>query len=248
MNLKFVLIKNEKNYLRLIKIRMFRLINKISQLIKRDKSPKRFFSEIENNNLREETEPIRKKLKILLDRSKINHKDEILKQDTLKEAHVYCKMNNLTGQESGPLIETYIKNKYDMQKNNPSECLGDLNSKSKNIEIKISNGGKNNDKFNYVQLRMNHNCDYIFTAYYLDYTNLDQTGELFIFYLNKENIKELIIKYGSYAHGTIKKLGKISKKDLNSNMNIKEYALRPKYGDKCWNELLKFRINDIKQI
>jgi len=184
MNLKFVLIKNEKNYLRLIKIRMFRLINKISQLIKRDKSPKRFFSEIENNNLREETEPIRKKLKILLDRSKINHKDEILKQDTLKEAHVYCKMNNLTGQESGPLIETYIKNKYDMQKNKPSECLGDLNSKSKNIEIKISNGGKNNDKFNYVQLRMNHNCDYIFTAYYLDYTNLDQTGELFIFYLN----------------------------------------------------------------
>ena len=134
----------------------------ISKIIQKGKSQRRFFSE---NDCKQETdEPIRKKLKFILDSSKIKHKTEILKQETLKDAHIYCKMNNLTGQESGPLIESYIKNKYNMEKNDPSECIGDLSSKEKNIEIKISNGGKENNKFNYVQLRMNHNCDYIFIS------------------------------------------------------------------------------------
>ena len=227
------------------------IISNISSLIKRGKSQRRFFSEVDVNSQTtiDKDEPVRKRLKLFLDSSKINHKKEILKQETLKDAHIYCKVNNLSGQESGPLIETYMKEKFNMIKNNPSSCIGDLraigliDTEDKNVEIKISNGGKANNKFNYVQLRMNHDCDYIFTAYYLDYTNLNQTGELFVFYLNKPKIKELIAKYGKYAHGTIKKLGKISKSELNNSSNMKEYALRPKYGDKCWNELLKFRIS-----
>ena len=99
--------------------------------------------------------------------------------------------------------------------------------------------------FNYVQLRMNHNCEYILTAYYIDYTNLDNLGELYIFQINKENMKSLILKYGGYAHGTIGELGEITIEDLHSMNNQKEYALRPKYGDKCWIELLSFRINEI---
>ena len=47
----------------------------------------------------------------------------------------------------------------------------------------------------------------------------------------------------AYYEHNFKKLGKISKKDLDNEENTKEYALRPKYGDKCWNELLQFRIN-----
>ena len=47
------------------------------------------------------------------------------------------------------------------------------------------------------------------------------------------------------AHGTIGKLGEITIEDLNDTTNQKEYALRPKYGDKCWIELLKFRIDEI---
>lgn len=226
----------------------------ISKLVKRGKSQSRLFSKRSENKTTtisiDEDEPVRKKLKLILDSSKVNHKEEILKRETLKDAHIYCKLNNLSGQEAGPLIETYMKEKFNMKKNVPSDCKGDMKvsglltnqPENENVEIKISNGGKTNNKFNYVQLRLNHDCNYIFTAYYLDYTNLNQTGELFVFYLNKTIIKELIEKYGSYAHGTIKKLGKISKKDLNSNSNTKEYALRPKYGDKCWNDLLRFRI------
>ena len=132
-----------------------------------------------------------------------------------------------------------------MTKNNASLCNGDLQCDDANYEIKASNGGKENNKFNYVQLRMNHNCEYILTAYYICYHNLENLGELFIFKLNKENLKSLIVNYGGYAHGTIGELGKITIEDLNDVTNQKEYAIRPKYGDKCWNELLEFRIEDI---
>jgi hypothetical protein len=187
------------------------------------------------------------KLKQLLDstRSNMIHNSELMKCPTLKSAHIYCKTNNLSGQFTGPALEKYIKIKYKMTKNNASSCIGDLKCNETNIEIKASIGGKENNKFNFVQLRMHHACDYIFTAYYIDYTNLDILGELFIFKLNKTNIKPLILKYGGYAHGTIGEHGKITMDDLNDINNQKEYAIRPKYGDKCWNELLRFRINEI---
>jgi hypothetical protein len=41
------------------------------------------------------------------------------------------------------------------------------------------------------------------------------------------------------------KLGAITEEDLNNPMNTKEYSIRPKYGDKCWKELLNFRIHEI---
>ena len=191
-------------------------------------------------------QPNHLKLKNILQLAKYNHKKEIIKQSSnIKDAHIYCKVNQLSGQISGPLIEYYIKNTYNMIKNNSSLCIGDLKYKNKNIEIKISTGGKENNKFNYIQLRINHNCDYILTAYYLSIKNLKNNGELFIFRLNKYNMKNIILKYGSYAHGTIQKLGIINKKDLNDPKNDKEYAIRPKYGDDCWNELLKYKIDNI---
>jgi hypothetical protein len=132
-----------------------------------------------------------------------------------------------------------------MEKNNASLCLGDLQHNQVNFELKISTGGKENNKFNYVQLRMNHDCVYILTAYYLCEDNIDNEGELFIFKLNKDNIKKLILLYGGYAHGTVQKLGKITEIELSNIANDKEYAIRPKYGDKCWNELLSFRVDNI---
>ena len=193
----------------------------------------------------EKSNEIKTKLKYILGISLCNHKIEIMKEYNIKRAHIYCKINQLSGQVSGPLIEYYIKNKYGMDKNNASLCLGDLQHNQVNFELKISNGGKENNKFNYVQLRMNHDCVYIFTAYYLCEDNIDSEGDLFIFKLNKDDIKKLILSYGGYAHGTVQKLGKISEIELNNLSNDKEYAIRPKYGDKCWNELLSFRVDDI---
>jgi len=185
------------------------------------------------------------KLKHILSISKCNHKIEIMKQPDIKYAHIYCKINQLSGQVAGPLIEFYLKNKYEMIKNNSSLCIGDLQHNQTNIELKISNGGKENNKFNYVQLRMNHLCEYILTAYYINDDNLETMGELFIFKLNKPDIKKIIFKYGGYAHGTKQKLGEITQEELENPTNDKEYAIRPKYGDKCWQELLQFRIHEI---
>ena len=44
---------------------------------------------------------------------------------------------------------------------------------------------------------------------------------------------------------TKQKLGEITEEDLEKSSNEKEYAIRPKYGDKCWNELLHFRVHEI---
>lgn len=185
-------------------------------------------------------------LKNLLDNSLSNkiHHDKIMGLPTLKDAHIYCKCSNLSGQFTGPILEKFIKKKYNMTKNNASLCCGDLRCNESNFEIKVSNGGKENNKFNYVQLRMNHICEYIFTAYFINYNNLDNLGDLYLFKLNKGNLKKLIIKFGGYAHGTVRELGQITIEDLNDPNNQKEYALRPKYGDLCWIELLKFRIHE----
>ena len=185
------------------------------------------------------------RLKYILGLSKCNHKKEILREPTIKYAHMYCKINQLSGQVSGPLVENYIKQKYDMTKNKASLCIGDLQYKQVNYEIKVSTGGKDNNKFNYVQLRMNHACEYILTAYYISDDNLENMGELFIFKLIKKDIKNMILNYGGYAHGTVQKLGPITETELDDNTNAKEYAFRPKYGDACWGELLKFRMDDI---
>jgi hypothetical protein len=188
---------------------------------------------------------IKIKLKNILKSCQSNHKIEIMKELNIKRAHIYCKINQLSGQLLGYLIEYYIKNKYGMIKNNPSLCNGDLYYNQTNFEIKVSNGGKENNKFNYVQLRINHNCNYILTAYYLNNDNVETEGELFIFKLTKNNIIFIILNYGVYAHGTITKLGEITENDLENPTNDKEYAIRPKYNDKCWNELLHFRVNEI---
>ena len=193
----------------------------------------------------EQNNKIIAKLKYILGISQCNHKIEIIKESNIKRAHIYCKIKQLSGQVSGPLIEYYIKTKYNMEKNNASLCIGDLQHNQINFELKISTGGKENNRFNYVQLRMNHNCVYIFTAYYLCEDNIDNEGELFIFKLNKDDIKKLILSYGGYAHGTVQKLGKITEIELSNIANDKEYAIRPKYGDKCWNELLSFRVDEI---
>ena len=50
-----------------------------------------------------------RQLQSVLMQSSINHKTEIMKEPDIKFAHIYCKINKLSGQVSGPLIEYYIK-------------------------------------------------------------------------------------------------------------------------------------------
>lgn len=194
----------------------------------------------------QETGRIKKKnvklLRLLL-LSSTNHKKEILKQSSIKDAHIYCKLNNLSGQVSGPLLEHYMIVNEGMAKHNPSKCIGDCSFRNKNIEIKTSLGGNKNIQFNYVQLRLDHKIDYyLLTAYYLTKLNVVKEGELFIFMVPKESLKKIVLLYGQYAHGTIKSHGDITKHSMNKK-DI-EYAIRPVYNDECWKSLLPYRIKN----
>ena len=185
----------------------------------------------------------------------VNHNRNIITLKTLKRAHIYCKINKLSGQISGPLIEYYIINKNNLIKNKSTDCIGDCskiyNNNNidkqiiiKNFEIKASLGGIQHNKFNYVQLRMNHDIDfYILTAYYLCKENIKSKGELFVFMISKIDLKNIIFKYGNYAHGTLNKNGKRSF-DVMNETDKNEYAIRPKYGDNCWKELLNFKVDE----
>ena len=46
----------------------------------------------------------KRQLRYILNLSKRDNKVEIMKQPNLKAAHIYCKINQLSGQVSGPLL------------------------------------------------------------------------------------------------------------------------------------------------
>jgi hypothetical protein len=185
------------------------------------------------------------KLKEQLARSTINHAEEILNETTLKNAHLYCVINDVSAQKYGPLLEKYIRIKNKFVKNTASECNGDCSKDDKNVEVKASLGGSKHNKFNWVQLRVSHDIQYyILTAYHLTNKNVEIGGELYVFRVPKADMPHLIANYGGYAHGTNKEHGSITIADLKDEKNKKEYALRPSYGDKCWSDIMKFRISE----
>ncbi len=186
-----------------------------------------------------------KRLKEHLLLSKVKHEDQVMKLATLKDAHTYCVIHNVSPQQYGPLLERFIRIKFNYTKNKAEECNGDCSKDGTNSEVKVSLGGATHTKFNFVQIRPSHDCEiYILTAYNLSSENVELEGELYIFKVSKEEIKKIILSFGGYAHGTIKKLGKITPELLNNEKNINEYTLRPTINDACWKALMPFRISE----
>ncbi len=180
-----------------------------------------------------------------LARLNIHHATEILKEPTLKHAHIYCIVHNISAQQYGPLLEKYLLLKNNFTKNAASDCKGDCQKENTNVEIKTSLGGASHDAFNWVQLRLSHDIQYyILTAYHLTSANVESGGDLYVFRVPKEDMISLLTPYGKYAHGTKKEHGAITNADLKDIANKKEYALRPSYGDKCWQSMLTFRVSE----
>lgn len=173
--------------------------------------------------------------------TKRGHQIEL--EPSIKLAHYYCIKNSIPPQVSGCLIERYIVNKFNMHHISSSLVSGDACFNGTNYEIKASFGGVNRNRFNYVQLRVNHSCSYILTAYYLCPSNVHTFGELYMFCIDKKNMIDLIHKYGSYAHGSKLSLGPITLDSLVESGNKKEYALRITYGSTSWFDLLRFYVH-----
>ncbi len=120
---------------------------------------------------------------------------------------------------------------------------GDGRKNGINYEIKCSVHAKQS-KLNFVQIRPDHNIDYYILCYYNMY--IDEIGKGYIFKVPSDNMYELIVKYGGYAHGTTTKLGKITNENLKGRSC--EYALRcnpnlnTRKNKHIWNELLKYKV------
>ncbi len=184
-----------------------------------------------------------KRLKEHLALSKVKHEEQVMILPSLKDANTYCVIQGLSAQQYGPLLEKYIRTKFNYIKNKAEDCIGDCSKDGKNSEVKVSLGGATHSKFNFVQIRPSHDCDtYILTAYHLSADNVESEGDLFVFKVPKADIKQIVMSYGGYAHGTIKEHGKITIDSLNDEKSIKEYALRPTINDNCWKALLPFRV------
>lgn len=174
----------------------------------------------------------------------IKHENQIMNLDNLKDAHVYCVIYDLSAQQYGPLLEKFINQKFHFTKNKSKEAKGDSYKDGINVEIKVSLGGTTHKKFNFVQIRPSHHCHYILTAYHLSKENIDEEGELYVFRIKGDEMKNIILHFGSYAHGTKKEYGNITTESLEDESNTKEYAIRPIFQDDCWKSLLPFRIHE----
>lgn len=180
------------------------------------------------------------RLEILSKNSKNIMKD-IPKIPSLRNACILAK-HSLASPSHGTAVENWLIEYYDSKRILSSEKKGDLKFHNQyNVEVKssISKDGK---KFNYVQLRPTHQIDFYLMPSY-DMLN----DNLFIFFVHQSEMKKMILKYGSYAHGTKEEKGLISENIDNQDV---EFAIRPKIQKgKQWSELIHYQVelDDLKQ-
>jgi hypothetical protein len=123
-----------------------------------------------------------------------------------------------------------------------NETSGDGYKNNIKYEIKCSIHSKK-CKINFVQIRPDHDIDfYILITYNMYYNN--ELGKAYVFKIPSYKLYELIVDYGGYAHGTVKKLGNITINNIKGR-NC-EYALRCNPNCKkgknyeLWNKLIKY--------
>jgi len=141
--------------------------------------------------------------------------------NTLKKC-ILCK-RFLSANQWSVIMESHIKGRFNIGK--PNNCVsGDGCSiiNGINVEIKVSLGDSQG-QMNFVQLRPDHKIDYyLLLAYNLFESTM---GSVYWFLCRADDLYELVPLYGSYAHGTIEKLGVITSDNMKGR-NC-EYCLRP---------------------
>ena len=125
-----------------------------------------------------------------------------------------------------------------------NETSGDGRKNGINYEIKSSIHAKD-CKANFVQIRPDHNIQsYIFITYNM-YEN-NNIGNAHIFKVPAEIVYNMLVQYGSYAHGTKRIQGIITMDNLHGNG--REYALRCNPNATTgrdfhlWNALLEYEV------
>lgn len=150
-----------------------------------------------------------------------------------------CVIGNLTPQKYGPLVEKYLRSVFDGKNSSIESCMGDFHTNIFNFEVKCSFVVFKN-RCNFVQIRTTHCIDYfIFVVYLINESYKKNGGKLYKFRIGMKYMKKLVLKYGTYAHGTKSRFGSINREMIDNDIS-KEYAIRCSIGDACWKELLMF--------
>lgn len=183
--------------------------------------------------------------------TRTDYKTAIVREPTLKDACWYCHLHSIPANQMGTLIEHYICATTTYTPNSSSACIGDATKDGEHYEFKVSLGGKTFNKFNYVQIRLNHNVHYyLLIALHLSTANVMHSsthdGDLYLFKVPHKAMVALLRVYGQYAHGTVAKYGPV-KDSLNVDpaTNEHEFALRPTYGSACWLALMPHRVTEL---
>jgi hypothetical protein len=182
----------------------------------------------------------------VLDRKKSRKSNitKILDQRTFREAAILAKWF-LPSQSYGEVLNTWFRKTFNWEKNSANSRIGDdkvFGIYNAEVKASLCDDGKT---CHYVQIRLTHEIDFYFLPTY----NFE-TDKTHFFLLNKNQMKEMIVNYGGYAHGTKSEKGKVI--DNINNADI-EYALRPNIKSKdnsMWKKLCSFEIKeeDINEI
>ena len=123
---------------------------------------------------------------------------------------------------------------------------GDGMKNGVNYEIKVSIHDTK-CKTNIRQIRPHHDVDfYIIMAF-----NVfgGDRGEAYVFKVPSEKIYELVLEYGGYTHGTVKRNGVITAESIRDKSTDFEYSLSADpnastttKGKKLWLELMKYSV------
>lgn len=151
-----------------------------------------------------------------------------------------CILNREYSSPTSDVFEQVIK--HDLQlENAPDKMSGDASKNGFNIEIKCSTHAKHS-KFNFVQIRPNHNVQwYLFVGYNLWHANA--LGKEYLFKIPSEDLYNMVVEHGGYAHGS--KMVKPAITLTTMKGNGYEYALRvnPNVGKRVlWKKLLKYKV------
>ena len=142
-------------------------------------------------------------------------------------------------------METIVKEDLKISKS-VNETSGDGCKNGINYEIKVSLHAKNS-KFNFVQIRPDHSIDFYILIGYNMYDETCSVGKAYILKIPSNDMYNLVVEYGGYAHGTCEKLGNITINNIKGR-NC-EYALRCDPNNKngknyeLWKKLMNYEVS-----
>lgn len=167
----------------------------------------------------------------------LDYKQEIAKTKTFRDAAIIVLHTGISPQAAAGPLEDWQKDFLHMT---PAldKTSGDGVYQGSTVELKQSLGGQSASDYNFVQIRPDHTIDfYIFTTYNIF------TDDTTWFKIPADDVNQLVVEFGGYAHGTIKALGPITADTLKGR-NC-EYAIRPSCQGKgkkrdLWNRMMEW--------